>query len=42
MDDAFLEVDAEHMHDSSISSFGIHIEGSFDGDKLNRWLSKLM
>ena len=42
MDDGFLDVDAEHQHDSSISSFGIHIEGSFHIDKLNRWLGKLM
>lgn len=27
MDDGFLDTESEHMHDSSISSFGIHIEG---------------
>ena len=42
MDDGFLDIDAEHQHDSSISSFGIHIEGSFNIDKLNKWLGKLM
>lgn len=42
MDDGFLDVDAEHQHDSSISSFGVHIEGEFIPDKLNAWLSKLM
>ena len=26
MDDGFLDIDSEHMHDSSISSFGVHIE----------------
>ena len=25
MDDGFLDIDAEHQHDSSITSFGIHI-----------------
>ena len=42
MDDGFLDTDAEHHHDSSISSFGIHVEGEFDVDKLNQWLGKLM
>lgn len=38
MDEAFLDTDAEHQHDSSISSFGIHIEGSFRDEALERWL----
>merc|ERR1711871_441291 len=42
MDDGFLDVDADHKHDSSISSFGIHIEGSFKIDELNEWLGRLM
>lgn len=42
MDDEFLDTDAEHQHDSSISSFGIHIEGEFLIDELNEWLGKLM
>lgn len=42
MDDGFLDVDAEHQHDTSISSFGIHIEGEFKPAELNQWLSKLM
>merc|ERR1712196_508672 len=42
MDDGFLDTDAHHHHDSSISSFGIHVEGEFDVDKLNQWLGKLM
>ena len=33
MDDGFLDTDAHHHHDSSISSFGIHVEGEFDVDK---------
>merc|ERR1712216_1072424 len=42
MDDGFLDIDAEHQHDSSISSFGIHIEGEFKIEELNNWLSTLM
>jgi G3E family GTPase len=42
MDEGFLDTDAEHQHDSSISSFGIHIEGVFRPGPLNEWLSKLM
>ena len=42
MDDGFLDIDSEHMHDSSISSFGVHIEGEFEPGKLNAWLSRLM
>jgi len=42
MDDGFLDTESEHMHDSSISSFGIHIEGEFMIDELNDWLGNLM
>ena len=42
MDDGFLDVDAEHQHDSSITSFGIHIEGQFKIEELNEWLGTLM
>jgi len=42
MDEGFLDIESEHQHDSSIKSFGIHIEGEFMIDKLNAWLSKLM
>ena len=42
MDDGFLDIEAEHQHDSSITSFGIHIEGVFKIDELNQWLSQLM
>jgi len=42
MDEGFLDTDAEHQHDSSISSFGIHIEGEFRPNDLNNWLSALM
>jgi len=42
MDEGFLDTDAEHQHDSSITSFGVHIEGEFIPDRLNAWLSRLM
>jgi G3E family GTPase len=42
MDEGFLDTDAEHQHDSSITSFGIHIVGEFRPGPLNAWLSKLM
>merc|ERR1711988_954806 len=42
MDEGFLDTDAEHQHDSSITSFGIHIEGEFKPAELNTWLSTLM
>jgi G3E family GTPase len=40
-DPAFL-VDTEHLHDSSISSVGIEMEGDLDIDLLNQWLGKLL
>ena len=42
MDDSFLDINTDHNHDSSITSFGIHIEGQFNIDKLNTWLNKLL
>lgn len=42
MDEGFLDIDAEHQHDSSITSFGIHIEGQFRIEQLGQWLQKLM
>lgn len=42
MDEGFLDTDAEHQHDSSITSFGVHIEGEFKPQELNDWLSTLM
>lgn len=42
MDEGFLDIEAEHQHDSSITSFGIHIEGEFKMMELNNWLGKLM
>jgi len=42
MDDGFLDTDAEHMHDKSVSSVGVCIEGEFMPDKFNDWLSNLL
>ena len=42
MDDAFLDYDAEHKHDNSVSSVGICIEGEFDPEKLDVWLRNLL
>jgi len=42
MDEGFLDIEAEHQHDSSITSFGVHIEGEFIPTALNDWLSTLM
>ena len=37
----FLD-DTEHQHDLTVTSVGIEIEGTFDADKLNGWLSNLL
>mmetsp|Transcript_4574 Transcript_4574/g.15771 ORF Transcript_4574/g.15771 Transcript_4574/m.15771 type:complete len:336 (+) Transcript_4574:54-1061(+) len=42
MDDAFLDVDGEHQHDSTVSSVGFEREGELDLAKLNDWLSRLL
>jgi len=39
MDDGFLDIDAEHKHDKSVSSVGFVIEGSFDPDKFDKWMN---
>jgi G3E family GTPase len=41
-DPGFLDVDAEHQHDLSVTSVGIEAEGDLDIEKLNRWLSRLL
>jgi G3E family GTPase len=41
-DPGFLDVDAEHQHDLSVTSVGIEAAGDLDIDKLNRWLSTLL
>lgn len=42
MDQDFLKSDEDHHHDNSITSFGVNIEGSFNVEKLNEWLGRLM
>lgn len=41
-DEGFLDTDGEHMHDKSVSSVGIVIEGEFFEDKLMDWLRDLL
>lgn len=41
-DDGFLDIDQEHMHDQSVTSVGIEVEGELDEKKLNMWLSTLL
>jgi G3E family GTPase len=36
------EYAAGHTHDDTVSSVGIEFEGAVDGDKINKWLSKLL
>ncbi len=36
------EYAAGHTHDNTVSSVGIEFEGAVDGDKINKWLSKLL
>jgi G3E family GTPase len=36
------EYAAGHTHDDTVTSVGIEIEGEVDGDKFDRWLSKLL
>jgi G3E family GTPase len=33
---------ADHEHDASVTSVGIHREGAVDPDRLNKWLGKLL
>ncbi|WP_018598752.1 GTP-binding protein [Mycobacterium sp. 155] len=40
-DPAFLE-QADHQHDVTVTSVGIHIDGEVDIDKLNAWLGELL
>lgn len=42
MDDAFLDVDGEHMHDDSVTSVGFECEGDLDPASVNAWLSTLL
>jgi len=42
MDDEFLALDAEHKHDSTVSSVGFCMEGSFVVEKFNKWMTSLL
>jgi G3E family GTPase len=41
-DPEFLDPDAEHQHDLTVTSVGIHADGDLDQDRINRWLSRLL
>jgi G3E family GTPase len=41
-DPEFLDPDAEHQHDLTVTSVGIEATGTVDGDRLNAWLGKLL
>ncbi|MEM7276084.1 MAG: GTP-binding protein, partial [Actinomycetota bacterium] len=41
-DPEFLDPDAEHQHDLSVTSVGFETEGDLDLEKLNQWLSELL
>lgn len=36
------EDEPDHVHDSSVSSVGISVEGELDAKKLNKWMSELL
>jgi G3E family GTPase len=38
----FLDPDGEHLHDQSVTSVGIEIDGSVDVPRLNTWLGALL
>jgi G3E family GTPase len=41
-DDAFLDDNADHQHDSRVSSVGVDIEGEVVQQKLNNWIGWLL
>ncbi len=41
-DPEFLDPDAEHQHDLTVTSVGIELDGDLDLDRLNDWLSDLL
>lgn len=41
-DPEFLDPDAEHQHDLSVTSVGIEVDGDLDVDALNSWLAALL
>merc|ERR1719191_544480 len=42
MDDAFLDDNTDHQHDSRVSSVGIDVEGEVVQQKLNNWIGWLL
>jgi G3E family GTPase len=42
LEPGFLDPNAKHEHDASVTSVGIHHDGSLNSDRLNRWLSELL
>jgi G3E family GTPase len=41
-DPEFLDPDAEHQHDLTVTSVGIEVEGDLDLERLNDWLGDLL
>ncbi|WP_328875525.1 GTP-binding protein [Streptomyces sp. NBC_00287] len=41
-DDPSLLTDTEHQHDTTVTSFGIELEGELDEKRLNAWLGTLL
>ena len=41
-DPEFLDPEAEHQHDLTVTSVGIEVDGDLDLDRLNDWLSDLL
>ena len=41
-DPEFLDPDAEHQHDLTVTSVGFDVEGDLDMDRLNNWLGNLL
>ena len=42
MDPEFLDTDAEHEHDESVSSMSIRIDQALDLDEMEKWMGKLL
>ncbi|MXZ86515.1 MAG: GTP-binding protein [Acidimicrobiia bacterium] len=41
-DPEFLDPDAEHQHDLTVTSVGIEVDGDLDIDRLNEWMGELL
>ena len=41
-DPEFLDPDAEHQHDLTVTSVGIEVQGDLDLERLNDWLGNLL